>query len=110
MGCNGSGVCPDFMILVLLRHKFAAARRAGVSVYVENANNGVAQWQPQKIKQLEMALRQNFYALRRNFYYKLNSDAIRSETEMTTKQYLGHTRNPFILSMIVLRPTAPVFF
>ena len=78
------------MILVLLRHKFAAARRAGVSVYVENANNGVAQWQPQKIKQLEMALRQNFYALRRKFYYKLNSDAIRSETEMTTKQYLGH--------------------
>ena len=47
-------------------------------------------------------LRQNFYALRRKFYYKLNSDAIRSETEMTTKQYLGHTRNPFILSMIVL--------
>jgi len=56
------------MILVLLRHKFAATGRAGVSVYVAKTKSCVATLEAQKIKQLEMALRQNFYALRRKFY------------------------------------------
>lgn len=65
MSCNGSEPCPDFIILILLRHKFAATRSAGVSVYVGETESCVATLEAQKIKQLEIMLRQNLYALRR---------------------------------------------